>query len=82
MAGLAGENFRNRNPLILGLVGKHWPRDHIADGIDALHAGRKMGVDLDAAAIVERDAGLLEAEALGVGHAADCHQHHVGFQHF
>src|ERR1700730_10776981 len=41
-----------------------------------------MLVDLDAAAIVERDAGFLEAEALGVGHTADRDQHHVGFQRF
>ncbi len=41
-----------------------------------------MRVDLYAAAIVERDAGFLQAEALGVGNAADRHQHHVGFQRF
>ncbi len=32
----------------------------------------------DAAALVERDAGLLEAEAFGVGPAADGDQHDVG----
>ena len=39
-----------------------------------------MRVDLHAAAIVERDAGFLQAEALGVGHAADADQHDVGLQ--
>ena len=38
-----------------------------------------MRIDDDAAALVALDAGLVEAEALGVGHAADGDQHHVGF---
>ena len=38
-----------------------------------------MRVDLHAAALVERDACLLQAEAVGVGRAADRDQHHVGF---
>ena len=42
----------------------------------------KCAVDLDPAAIVERDAGFLEAEALGVGDAPDTDQHHVGLQLF
>ena len=41
-----------------------------------------MLVDLDAAAIVERDAGLLQAEAFGVGHAANANQNHVGLEGF
>ncbi len=80
MAGLAGDDFRARDAFVLGLVRQHRPRDDVADRIDALHAGREMRVDLDAAAIVERDAGFLQAEAIGVGHAADADQHHIGFQ--
>ncbi len=41
-----------------------------------------MGVDLHPAAIVERDTGFLQAEALSVGNAADRDQHHVGLQLF
>ena len=38
----------------------------------------EMIVDDDAAALVERDAGFLQAEPFGVGHAADRDQHHIG----
>ena len=38
----------------------------------------KYGIDLDAAALVALDAGLVEPEPFGVGHAADRDQHHVG----
>ena len=41
-----------------------------------------MRVDLHAPAIVERDTGLLQAETLSVGNAADRDQHHVGLQRF
>ncbi len=56
MPGLAGDNFRDRDTLVLGLVREHRARDHVADGVDALHIGRKMRVDLDAAVIIQRDA--------------------------
>ncbi len=82
MPGLAGENLGAGDALVLGLVGEHRTGDHVADGVDALHAGGEMRIDLHAAAIVERDAGFLEAEALGVGHAADADHDHVGFQRF
>ena len=39
-----------------------------------------MRIDLDPAAIVERDAGFLQAEALGVGHGGRCDQNHIGFE--
>src|SRR5438105_2704320 len=80
VAGLTGDDLGTGDAFILGLVREHRPCHHIADRIDALHAGREMRVDLHAAAIVERDAGLLEAEPFGVGHATDTDQHHVGFE--
>ena len=39
---------------------------------------REMRVDDDAAALVQRDADLVEAEAVGVGRAADGDQHDIG----
>jgi hypothetical protein len=56
VASLSSKNFRNRNPLVLGLVREHRSRDHVADRIDAWHVGRVAMIDLDAAAIVEPDA--------------------------
>jgi hypothetical protein len=78
--GLARDNFRNRNALILGLVRQHRAAHDVADGVDALHIGRKMVVDLDPTAIVDRDACFLQAETFGVGDAADADQHDVRFQ--
>src|SRR6201991_1837339 len=79
---LARHDFRDRNTFILGLVREHGARDHIADRIDALHAGREMRINLHAAAIVERNAGLLQPEAFGIGHAPDADQHDIGFDRF
>ena len=44
VAGLAGEDFGDRDALVLGLVRQHRPGDHVADGVDAGHIG---GVMLD-----------------------------------
>src|SRR6266478_4830571 len=82
MPRLAGEDFRNRDAFVLGLMGQHRTRHDVTDGIYALHAGGEMRVDLHAAAIVEHDTGFLQAETLGVGNAADRDQHHVGLQLF
>ena len=41
-----------------------------------------MRVDDDAAAVVLLHAGLVEAEPVGVGHAADRDQHDIGFDRF
>ena len=80
MAGLAGDDFGDRDALVLGLVRQHRPGDHVADGIDAGDVGREMRVDDDAAAIVLLDADGFEAEPFGVGHAADGDEHDVGFE--
>ena len=82
MTGLAGKDFCAGDAFIFGLVREHRPGNDIADRKDALHAGGEMRIDLHAAAIVERYAGFLQAEALGVGHAANTDQHDVGFQLF
>src|ERR1700680_503912 len=79
VASLARDDLGRGNTFVLGLVSEHRPRDHIADGEDARHAGAEMPVDLDAALLVKRDTRFLKAEAFGVRHAADGHEHHVGF---
>ena len=79
MAGLARDDFGAGHAFVLGLVREHRTRHHVADRIDALHAGDEMRVDLDATAVIERDAGLLQAEAFGVGHAPDTNENDIGF---
>ena len=46
--------------------GEHQHAGAVAGGVDAARRGARDPVDLDVAAVVERDAGLLEAEAGGV----------------
>ena len=77
VTGLAGDDLGDRDALVLGLVREHRPGDHVADRVDAGDVGGEMRVGDDAAAL-HRDAELGEAEALGVGHAADRDEHDVG----
>ena len=60
------------------LVRQHRPGDHVADRVDAGHAGLEALVHDDAPALVEGDAQLARAQALGVRAAPDGHQHDVG----
>ena len=78
---LAGEDFGNRDALVLRLVRQHRPGDDVADGVDCRprssgNARRRAR----ASAVVERDAGLRQSEPVGVGHAADGDEHDVGFE--
>ncbi len=81
MAGLAGENLGDRGSLILRLVGEHRAGDRVTDRIDAVDVGLVVAVGLDAPALVERHADLLQAEAFDVRAAADRDEHDVGFEH-
>src|SRR6185369_11877388 len=82
VAGFPRDDFSAGDTFVFRLVREHRARHHVTDRVDALHAGGKMRVDLHAPAIVERDAGLLAAEAFGVGHAADANQHYIRFERF
>src|SRR5581483_161496 len=77
-----GEDLRNRHALILGLVREHRTGDDVPDRVDALQAGDKMRVDLHAAAIVERNARLLQTEPFRIRDAADRNQHDIGLKLF
>src|ERR1700733_9937914 len=79
MAGLAGQNFGNRDAFVLSLVRQHRAGHDIADRIDALQAGGEMRIDLDAAPIVERNARFLQAKTFGERYAADANQNDVSF---
>ena len=64
---LAGEVLGDRNALVFGLVGEHGAGDDVTDGVDAGEVGLEVGVDDDAAAFIELEAGFLSAEASRVG---------------
>ena len=81
VARLTGNDLGDGDAFVLGLVGEHRPGDHVADRVDAGDIGLEMSVDGDAAALVERDARLLQPEPLGVGTAADRDQDDVGLDH-
>ena len=50
-------------------MGERGAADDVADRVDVLHRRAQAPVDLDQAAVVELDAGLVEAERLDVGPA-------------
>ena len=79
MAGLAGQDFGDRDAFLLGLVRQHRPGDDVADRIDAGDVGREMRIDDDPPAIVLLDADGFEAQPLGERHAADRDKHDIGF---
>lgn len=76
---MARDDLRNGHAFILGLVREHRARDDVADGINALEAGGEMRIDLHTTTGIERDAGFLQTQAIGVRHAADADEHDVGF---
>ena len=59
------------------LVREHRLADDVADREDVRHVGAHLLVDVDEAAIGDRDAGLLRADLLAVRAAADGDQHEV-----
>src|SRR5690606_24480167 len=76
---LAGDDLGADAAFVLGLVSQHRAADHVADGVDAGHARAELVVDVDAAALVELHASLLQSESLGVRTAADGEQDDVAF---
>ena len=77
VAVLAGDVFDARDAFFFGLVGEHRAGDHVADGVDAGHVRLEEGVGLDAALVVDGDAGFLKAEAVGEGAAANREKHNI-----
>ena len=56
------------------------PVGDIADGVDVRHIGAREFVDDHFALPADFDAGLLQAEPIGVGHTADGQHQAIGFQ--
>ena len=67
---------------VFGLVRQHRAFAAIADGPDARDIGLEMRVGDDAAALVERDADLVEAQIVDEGAPPDGDQHDVGLDAF
>ena len=61
----------NSDGLLLSLVGEHGAERGVTDAADVGDLGAVLGVDDDTAALVELEANVLQAEALGVRSAAD-----------
>src|SRR2546430_3177172 len=59
-----GENLRHRHAFVLGLVRKHRPGDHVADGVNAGHVGLVVRVHDHPAAIVGFHADLGQPQSL------------------
>src|SRR5690606_17580202 len=78
VAVLTGDDLGHGDAFVLGLVREHGADDDVADGIDILGAGAVALADRHAAALVDRNADRREAEAGGVGLAADGDERHVG----
>jgi hypothetical protein len=59
-------------------VGKHGAKGHVTNAADVRDLGSVLGVDDDAAALVQLEANVLQAQALSVGTAADGDQDNLG----
>src|SRR3546814_2004454 len=77
-ARLPGDILGDRDPLILGLVREHRPRNDVADRPHAGDLGREIAIGLDLAALVGFQSNLVERETIGVGLATDRHEHAIG----
>ena len=66
----AGDVLDRDDALVGRLVGQRGAGDQVADRVDAFARRAQRAVDLDQAALVELDAGRVEAERLDVGPAA------------
>ena len=78
---LAADDFGDHFSLEGGGVGQHLAHvGHVADGVDATHVCAAALVDLDEAALVERDPGRSEGRAVRL--AADGHEDFVAGEAF
>ena len=77
-ASEAGDILGDRDPFVLCLVGEHWPGNDVADRPEARDRCAELVVGFDLPAFVGLETGLVEAEAFGVGAAANGDEHDVG----
>lgn len=82
---LAKEQHMRTSPIAalrscLGLVGKHWSRHTITNGVDARNIGLPVLVDLNEATFVHLDTERVQTETLRVRTSPDRHQHRLRLQ--
>lgn len=78
MAVALGDVLDDSNALLFGLVGQHGSKCNITDAADVGDLGSVFRVDDDATSLVQLEADILEAQALGVGSSANGDQNHLG----
>jgi hypothetical protein len=66
--------------LFLGLVRKHGSEGDVANAANVGQLGAVLGVDNDAAALIELEADVLEAKPLGVWPTANGYKYDLGIQ--
>lgn len=80
---VTGSNhFRDGETFILGLVGQHGTESGITNAADVGDVGLELRVDNDAAAVVELDTNVLQAETLGVRATTNGDKDDIGFKLF
>ena len=80
VAGFARDQFDAGDAFLLGFVRQHRARDDVADRVNAGDVGAEHLIHFDPAALVERDAYFVRADAFGKGAATDRDEDFVGFE--
>ncbi len=78
--GFARDQFDAGDAFLLGFVRQHRAGDDVADRVNAGDIGAEHLVHFDPAALVERDADFVRADAFGKGTATDRDEDFVGFE--
>lgn len=74
------EIFDSGNSLLLSLVSQHRTEGHIANAANVGDLGAVLGIDNDTATLIELEANVLQAQALGIRSATDGNQDGLGFE--
>ena len=74
---VSARDLRRDLGLVRGLMRQHRLADDVADGEDVRHVGAHLAVDGDEAALVDRDARRVGADARAVRASSDRDQHRV-----
>ena len=78
--GFARDQFDAGNAFFLGFVREHRARDDVADRVNAGDIGAEHFIHFDPAALVERDADFVRADAFRKSAATDGDEDFVGFE--
>src|SRR5437016_13470099 len=82
MAMPCSNSFDASDRFFLGLVREHRASNHIADGVDAFHTGRKIPVDWNISLLVQFNPDGVQTEVFRIRHASDGHEHAIASNWF